>query len=294
LSSIEKAIERLGEAAKIGGRGQQSPKELEPKAGEALSGDSEVTSAISSGAGGVVAIREILSSNDMINPDDPHSPIAEQFRRIKRPLLMNAQGGKTFGDGHSNLVLVTSSVAGEGKTFNSINLAISMAMELDRTVLLIDADVRRPGCSELLGLKGLRGLTDILTDDGLSIADVLVKTDVEKFNILPVGTRKTYTTELLASGNMKELVEEVSRRYSDRMIILDSPPLLETSEAGVLTHLVGQVVVVVEAESTTKAQLKEALSNIDEGKYVGMVLNKAKKHLHSYGYDGMYSTYEYK
>ena len=269
MSSIEKALERMGDDAnkKLGDTRQSSEKHI-------------------------VAIKDVLVANNMVTPDEPHSPLAEEFRGIKRPLLMNILGKGKPGIKNSNLILVTSALASEGKTFNSINLAVSIAMELDRTVLLVDADVRRPASSDFLGLINQKGLTDLLIDDGVNVSDVLVKTDIEKLNILPVGSKQSYTTELLTSGNMEDLVNELSKRYPDRVIILDSPPLLGTSEAGVLAHLTGQVVVVVEAERTTEDQLKDALTYVDKNAYIGLVLNKCLRQSTTYGYGDKYPIYE--
>jgi exopolysaccharide/PEP-CTERM locus tyrosine autokinase len=212
----------------------------------------------------------------MIIPDGERSQIAEEFRLIKRPLIKNAfnQGSGPINNG--NLIMVTSALAGEGKTFCAANLAMSIAMEMDHTVLLVDADVARPAVPDYLGLETGRGLLDVLLDDKLELADVLIKTNVEKLSILPAGSRHKRATELLASQTMSDLLREIARRYHDRVVIFDSPPLLLTSEAHVLASQMGQIVLVVAAESTTQQAIKEALRQIEKCDIVNLIYNKAR------------------
>jgi exopolysaccharide/PEP-CTERM locus tyrosine autokinase len=212
----------------------------------------------------------------MIIPDGERTQIAEEFRLIKRPLIKNAfnQGAEPVNNG--NLIMVTSALAGEGKTFCAANLAMSIAMEMDHTVLLVDADVARPAIPDYLGLETGRGLLDVLLDDKLDLADVLIKTNVEKLSILPAGSRHKRATELLASQAMSDLLKEIARRYPDRVVIFDSPPLLLTSEAHVLASQMGQIVLVVAAESTTQQAIKEALRQIEKCDIVNLIYNKAR------------------
>ena len=228
-----------------------------------------------------------LKQAGMITPDGERSTIAEEYRQIKRPLIMNAfnQGVATVKNG--NLIMVTSSLPGEGKSFSSVNLAMSIAMEMDHTVLLVDADVAKPSVPGLLGLKADRGLMDLLLDESLQLADVLIKTNVEKLTLLPAGRGHRYSTELLASVAMRRLIEEMGQRYSDRIIIFDSPPLLATSEARVLASYMGQIVVVVEAQKTTHEALREALKHLEHCDIVGTLLNKGN-HLPGNSYYGSY------
>ncbi len=215
-----------------------------------------------------------LRRQNMITPDSQRTPIAENFRRIKRPILANA-ADPNAGPG-TNLVMITSSLPGEGKTFCAINLAISIAMEMDHTVLLVDADVARPSVTSALGIKieSERGLMDVLLDRGIDLADVLYKTNIGKLSVLPAGTPHTRATEVLASETMRVLLQEMAERYRDRIIIFDSPPLLATSEACVLASHMGQILVVVEAEKTTETALKDALSRIEPRNVMGVLLNK--------------------
>lgn len=215
-----------------------------------------------------------LARAGMVTPDQPRSPIAEEYRVIKRPLLRNLQGRGAARIDNGNLIMVSSALPGEGKSFTAINLAISIAMELDHTVLLVDADVSRPAVLQRLGLEPEKGLMDVLTG-GAELGDVLLRTNVEKLSILPAGRTHQRATELLASDAMNRLLEEMATRYAERVIIFDSPPLLVTTEARELATHMGQVVVVVEANRTTHATVKQALANIENCPVKLLVLNKS-------------------
>ena len=213
--------------------------------------------------------------------------LVEDFRIIKRPLIKRAFAERAPGDKPGNLIMMTSSLPGEGKTYCAINLAMSIAMELDHTVLLVDADVARPSVLRTLGLPAQRGLMDILLDDKLDLADVMLRTNVDTLSILPAGTSNPRATELLASQTMSTLVYEIANRYPDRIVIFDSPPLLLTSEAHVLATHMGQIVVVVESETTTQHAVKESLRQLDGCSNVNLIYNKTRD------LPGIEETYDY-
>jgi exopolysaccharide/PEP-CTERM locus tyrosine autokinase len=215
------------------------------------------------------------------------TPLVEDFRIIKRPLIKRAFGPRPATDKPGNLIMITSSLPGEGKTYCSINLAMSIAMELDHTVLLIDADVARPSVMRTLGLPAQRGLMDLLLDDKIDMADVMLRTNVDTLTLLPAGSSNPRATELLASQVMSTFVNEIANRYPDRLIIFDSPPLLLTSEAHVLASHMGQIVVVVEAERTTQHAVKEALVQL-EGLNVSLIYNKTREFPGTETYDYHY------
>jgi protein-tyrosine kinase len=227
--------------------------------------------------------RNQLRLQSMLTPDDERTPNAECFRRIKRQILTNVARSKTTAP--ANLVMVTSALQGEGKTFCAINLAISIALEIDRTVLLVDADVAKPTIPQALGLKAEQGLMDVLRDRRIDLADVLWSTDIGKLALLPAGTVHQHATELLASDAMRALLQEMAERYHDRIIILDSPPLLAASEAGALASQMGQIVMVVEAGKTSEAALKAALDRIESSNVAGLLLNKGEGPGRAYDYD---------
>ncbi|KQV79046.1 protein tyrosine kinase [Massilia sp. Root351] len=214
--------------------------------------------------------------------------LVEDFRVIKRPLIKRAFGPRPAGEKPGNLIMITSSLPGEGKTFCSINLAMSIAMELDHTVLLVDADVARPSVLRTLGLPVQRGLMDLLLDEKVDMADVMLRTNVDTLTLLPAGTSNPRATELLASQTMTSLVYEIANRYPDRIVIFDSPPLLLTSEAHVLAGHMGQIVVVVEAERTTQHAVKEALSQLEGLNNVNLIYNKTREFPGTETYDYHY------
>ena len=289
MSLIEKAVERLDELhPKVTGADSSVQQELRPSftdIREQRFGGSPVKSGPAT-ANEVTLDLVKLHASGIVTPDQPKTLIAEEFRVVKRPLLTNVTN-PAAPIRNSNLIMITSSLPGEGKSFTAANLAISIAMELDRTVLLVDADVARPSLPRLMGFSEERGLLDILQDKTLRLSDVLLKTNIPKLSILPAGTRDTQSTELLASENMGRLLSELSKRYADRIIIFDSPPLLLTTEARVLAARMGQIVFVVRAEETPQSAVREALGTIEACPVKLLVLNQARnveRAAYGYGY----------
>lgn len=220
---------------------------------------------------------ESLKRRGFVTPDAPKSRIAEEFRVIKRPIIRNAHGASGARIAKGNLVMVTSALPREGKTFTAVNLAMSVAMEVNTTVLLVDGDVAHPDLPTLLGVPSAPGLLDVLTRDDIDIGDVLVRTNIENLMVLPTGAQHRRATEVLASEQMTKILRELASRYSDRIIIFDSPPLLATTEARVLATQMGQIVMVVAADSTRQQTVNLALSTIENCDTVMMMLNKASQ-----------------
>lgn len=233
-----------------------------------------------------------LAEAGIVSPNAPRSQIADQYRVIKRPLISNAMGKAASIIENGNLIMVTSALAGEGKSFSAINLAMSIATELDNTVMLVDADVARPSVLRMLGLPASPGLLDLLVGDVDDLSSVLLKTNIDKLTILPSGTPHLRATELLASDAMSQLIKNIATRYSDRIIIFDSPPLLLTTESRVLATHMGQIVMVVHAEKTLQIDIQHALSSIEACPVKMMVLNQAKSSLQG-GYGGYGYGYGY-
>jgi receptor protein-tyrosine kinase len=227
-----------------------------------------------------------------VTPDAERSQLADEFRVIKRPLLTNVQGRSAAPVQRANLIMVSSSLPGEGKTFVAINLAMSLAMEMNNTVLLVDADVARPSILERLGLPPAKGLLDLLTNSQLALPDVLLRTNVEKLALLPAGTAQGHATELLASDAMNRLVDELATRYADRIVIFDAPPLLPSTESRVLATHMGQIVLVVEAERTPQGSVAQALATVESCPVVMSVLNKVPRSQMG-SYYGHYGEYGY-
>ncbi len=211
----------------------------------------------------------------LLPPEDRAAIVADEFRLIKRPLIVNAFVAESRPQ-CANVIMITSAMPRAGKTFCAINLAMSISRERDINVLLVDADVAKPHVSREFGLQEAPGLIDLLVDETTPISDFLVRTDLNDIQLLPAGRPHPQATELLASERMSRLIEELSTRYSDRIVILDSPPMLVTTEARALARQVGQITLVVEAGQTSHQALAQTLEAIGEDKIVNMILNKSR------------------
>ncbi len=228
---------------------------------------------------------ETLAATGIVSPNAPRSQIADEYRVLKRPLIANALGKGAAPVDKGNLIMITSALSGEGKSFTAINLALSMATEMDNTVMLVDADVARPSVLRMLGLPPAKGFLDVLAAGSVDISEVLLRTNVGKLTLLPSGTKNERATELLASEAMNRMVEDMASRYPDRIIIFDSPPLLLTTESRVLANHMGQIVVVVKAGGTSQDDVKHALSTIESCPVKMMVLNQTRSaRYQGYGY----------
>lgn len=215
------------------------------------------------------------ASAGIVVPGAPRSLLADQYRVVKRPLIANAAGRGAAPVHHGNLIMVTSALSGEGKSFTSINLAMSIAAELDHTVLLVDADVARPSCLRMLGLSPGPGLLDVIQRK-IDLPNAILRTNIDKLSILPSGSPMQHATELLASEAMSDLLEEIATRYPDRIVIFDSPPLLLTTESRVLATHMGQIVFVVRADHTLHTTVSQALSTIESCPIKMLLLNQAR------------------
>jgi receptor protein-tyrosine kinase len=215
---------------------------------------------------------------------ESRSLVAQEFRGIKRPLLKNARS--RGAEKRLSLIMVSSALPGEGKTFCAINLALSMAIEIETSVLLVDADVVRPDVMGRLGVQAGTGLLDLLADPRIDLSDVLLQTNVPKLAILPPGTPSSRATELLASPATERLLDELCDRYG--VVVFDAPPLLVTTEAGVLASRVGQVLLVVEAKRTPRNAVEQAFAAVAQCPVVMSVLNKGPEPMPYNGYRDYY------
>lgn len=224
---------------------------------------------------GTIAL-DRLREEGFVIPDAPANLTAEEFRLVKRQLLSNAflRGPDAIKNG--NLILVGSALPNEGKTFCAINLALSLAAERDLTVLLVDADFGKPEIVQRLGLEAGPGLIDVVADRSIDLGDCMIRTQIPNLTVLPAGRRHNMTTELLASERMGDMIQEVARRYTDRIVVFDSPPALVSSAASTLAMHVGQVVFVVAAETTREGELREALALMGGCENVQLLLNRSR------------------
>jgi protein-tyrosine kinase len=216
-----------------------------------------------------------LRQNGCITPDNMTSSISNEFRGIKRKLLQKVRDPQTRA-AVSNLIMVTSSLPGEGKTFSSINLALSLAAERGLQVLLIDADVIRPSVGNMFMAPPTEGLTDLLTGKVGHVSDVLHRcADLPNLAVIFAGNPSANTPELISSGKMANLCRELSARYPDRVIVLDTPPVLASTEPAILASYVHHLLMVVAADQTDRHQLRKSLETVASCQSVSLLFNKA-------------------
>ena len=289
MSVVEKAIRKLqeqkqqpGDPAAATGALPQTQPAYEPAPVHARGGTASQQPAI-------VLERAVLRAAGLLPPEEDASLLSRQYRKIKQPLVARAigRGGPRAPKGY--LIMISSAVSGEGKTFTAVNLALSLAIEKDVSVLLVDGDVAKPQLSHVLGLDQSPGLIDALLDPHLDLESLIRSTDVPTLSFLPAGVGSEEATELLASARMEQIAELLGRHDPHRIVVFDSPPLLQTTESPALTRVAGQVVVVVRAESTPQPVLLDALSALEGHPSVSLVLNQSTRsatsaYYYGYGY----------
>jgi exopolysaccharide/PEP-CTERM locus tyrosine autokinase len=282
MSVIENAIKRL-QASRGGAPGARermsgpagTPHRLEPDA---------------TGTGRLIPLDlDALREAGLLPPAHQERELAQQFRQIKRPLINNALGRGVEPLPEGNLVMIASAVPGEGKTFTSLNLALSMRLEEDVTVLLVDGDVVNPRLSQVFGADDARGLLDVIKDPTLAVMSAILPTTVPGLSFLPAGHQDPNATELLASARMSEVVSQLARQDPSRLVLFDSAPLLLTTESQALTQIAGQIVVVVRADETPQHVVLEAVETLAQSKSVSLVLNQSTKQPHA-GYYYRYAV----
>lgn len=219
--------------------------------------------------------------------------IAQQFRRIKRPVINSAFGVGMPEADNANMIMMASALPRSGKTWCSVNLAASIARERDIGAVLVDADVLKPNISRVLGLDDHVGLIDHLLDPAVGIDDIIVPTDLHNIVVIPAGQQHPEATELLASRRMETFVSAISRRFCTRAVLVDTPPLLVTNEAHVLAEHMGQIVLVIEAGVSSQDSVIQALDSLNQTKPINAILNKARSGVfdeYTYGAYGYYSV----
>lgn len=218
---------------------------------------------------------DALRHSELLPPHSQERQLAGEYRQIKRPLIANAlgQGVPKLPKGHR--IMVASALPGDGKTFTSINLALSFAKEQDLSVVLVDADVAKAHLSRTFGLQAEPGLMDLLRDESRDVESLLLPTSVPGLSLLPAGKGSDTAPELLASARMEAVAEQISARDPGRIVLFDSAPLLMSSEPLVLANVVGQIVLVVRAGVTPQSAVFDAIELLGEGRHIGLVLNQA-------------------
>ena len=229
-----------------------------------------------------------LAQRKFLVPNCDDRILIDEFRALKRTLANNAMSKAPNPIRRANVILVTSALPGEGKTYCAINLAMSLAAQVDNRVLLIDADVVKPAVSQRLDMPPHRGLLDLLTDQPTPMCDVILRTNIPKFSIIPSSVPRSDSAERVSSAAMDRLLDEMSQRYPDRLIVIDAPPLLLTNESRILAGLAGQVVMVVEAGKTTHRAVQNAYEAVAQCPVVMSILNKRSQAMAGYGYGYAY------
>jgi exopolysaccharide/PEP-CTERM locus tyrosine autokinase len=217
--------------------------------------------------------REALRKGGMIVPGGSITPLAEEFRLVKRQLLLTARTVSGKDAQRARMILVCSAQPNEGKTFCAINLALSMAAEKDVEILLVDADFAKPDVLERLGLPEGPGLLDVLSGAVGNAEDCIIETDVPQLCVLPAGTKSHSDTEMLASDRARAVLDGLAAANPRRIVIFDSPPALAASPASVLALHAGQVMLVVRADRTSESDLREATAMLDACEHIQLVLN---------------------
>lgn len=228
-----------------------------------------------------------LRALGLLPPEQYDRKLAGEYRRIKRPLLSAGLGKGMNALPNGHLIMMASALPGEGKTFTSMNLALSMAKEKDITVILVDADVAKPHISKTFGVDNEPGLVDALINSTIDIESCIIPTDIENLSILPAGRVVENATELLASSRMENIISRLGLAEPNRIVLFDSPPLLLTNESRVISNIVGQVVIILRAGYTSPAAVNEAISAIAESKPVSLILNQSEDDVVTvyYGYE---------
>ena len=295
MSSIEKAMRRAepttesttAEKATLEAKAEPQVKAEKPIADTQKSNNVETKS--------TQAILNIdldkLEAKGFVTLQEKRSKINEEYRNIKRKLLINAFGSISKTLKRSNLILISSSRPNDGKTFTSINLALSIALEQDKTVLLVDADVLKPSVSKILNIGNNVGLIEYLSGKQPDVSKIIYKTNIDGLRVIPAGIPHHLSSEFLSSNKMLRLIEEFASRYPDRIVVFDCPPLLGVNETALMAEQCGQGVIVVQEHKTKMADIKKAVEMLPEDMAVGFVLNKSTSDSKNQGYG--YYGYSY-
>jgi exopolysaccharide/PEP-CTERM locus tyrosine autokinase len=219
--------------------------------------------------------RAALAAAGHIVPEAPATGLAEEFRLVKRQLLAGLARRVSLPEEKRRSVLVCSAQPQEGKTFCAINLALSLASEQGVEVLLVDADVAKPDLLSTLGIENGPGLVDALTDPAVDPEEFVIRTDIEGLSVLPSGRKVNNVPELLASERTRQLLARLVAADPRRIILFDSPPALMASPVTILAGQVGQILLVVRADRTTEADLRETTELLSGCDHVGLLLNGA-------------------
>jgi exopolysaccharide/PEP-CTERM locus tyrosine autokinase len=286
VSLVETAIARLRQANAAPG-GIDAPKRTTADTGGSTGPHADLEPARQ-----VVEINLVALRAAGYLPDEAcQRQFADQYREIKRPLIEKALAGKLVEGLDPRIIMVTSALPGDGKTFTSVNLALSIARERDLSVLLVDADIPKPHVSGIFGLTALPGLTDALLDGTQRVETLVLPTDIRGLSLLPAGRTVEGGEELFASARMRQVLASLLASHPRRLVLLDSSPLLITSESRTLMSTAGQVVMVAREGQTPLTAIRDAVAYCSPEQSGGIVLNQSTASME--GYYGYYGARTY-
>lgn len=270
------AIDLGGLPAEPAKRGRRAKPELATAPASAPPSTAQLAPAIIAARHGTIDA-DALAVRGMIVPGGPVTGIAEEYRIVKRELIRAISGGPARPMvPRGRRILIASANPGEGKTFCTVNLALSLAAEADIDVVLIDGDIAKPSIVNTLGLTDGPGLMDALADPRLPLGECLIQTDLPRLKVMPAGQSTSGDTELLASARTESLLASLESGAPGRIILIDSPPILAASPAAVLAGHVGQLVMVVRADTTLEASVRDAVGLVSACPHIQLLLNGVK------------------
>ncbi len=277
---------------------QREPEQKDELVAASPAGPTPAGNATDLGAAEVILDRGQLASFGIAIPSAERSRTAEEFRLVKRNLMAAWMAdSRANGERPGRIIMVTSARPGEGKTFVALNLALAFSSEREVKALLVDADthvdMHRSALKTVLGVNQAKGLVDVLTG-AAHLDEALVRTNIENLFVLPAGRGGPHVPELFSSDRMNSLLNEMTRRFPDRIIILDTPPCMVSSDAATMASRVGQIVFVIEAYRTQQDEIEASLSMLSACPRISLLLNKSEQvnaHFGSYRYGYDYHYY---
>ncbi len=291
MSVVEKAIRKLRKEREQSADESQASAPSQASAAPQANEPAQPRAAAAPAAGQATVIldRATLRAAGLMPPEEELDMITRQYRKIKHPLVARAMGRGVPREPKGFLIMIASAMSGEGKSFTAMNLALSLSLEKDLTVLLVDADAPKPHLSRVMGLADAPGLLDVLRDQQQDVESLIHPTNVRSLSFLPLGVGGDDATELLSSARMERAAALLGQRDSHRIVVFDSPPLLQTTESPALARAAGQIVVVVRADSTPQPVLLDALNTLQGHAAVSLVLNQSTQSgtapYYYYGYE---------
>jgi len=281
MSVVEKTISKLQKQRELAAAESRGLPPITGAASEPARPDEQVSThgsaPVQADPRPVLLDRGALRAAGLMPPEEEADLLTRQYRRIKHPLVAKAMGRGEPRDPKGYLIMIASAMSGEGKSFTAMNLALSLSLEKDVEVLLVDADVAKPQLSRVMGLGGAPGLLEALRDPTRDVETLIRTTNVPSLSFLPAGVDADDATELLSSARMDRTAALLGERNRRRIVLFDSPPLLQTTESPALARVAGQIVVVVRAESTPQPVLLDALETLEGHPAVSLVLNQSAR-----------------